>query len=417
MASPLYGLLFLACWRALRLRPGVPIARWSLTLIGITGAFAVAQLVHPELEHSLQRSAVAIDGGEIWRLATSFLVQGGGVFGVAFNLITLAVTAILAARAFSPVVGLVIYVLGGVGGNLLSLAFDFPDDAGSSLATMTLAMAAACATVPLDSLVGRVCVGALAVVAVGLLVLRDQHAIAAVLGAGSGVVLRRGVPDRIAAGATCWVGAVTFFIGQAVAEAGVSNHYSAVRNMVSDLGMVTCEPADVGAYHTDVCSPWHLAMNLGFAATGCALLAGTILLRPLLPPGRPAEVGAALLVAGGLGKIGAGLTPGDLYPIAHMAVAVFSGPAPTIGILIVGWSLRSSRPTFARITLICGATGVLGFALTAPATSAGWAGLAERIAMYPMVLWIIGTGVAILFEHQRTSRSTEPREADTNRPQ
>ncbi|KXP13053.1 hypothetical protein AXK57_02110 [Tsukamurella pulmonis] len=422
-----YGLLFLATWRILRLGPTPPTSRplWPAGLIALVVTGTAAQLLHPGLERSWERSASAIDGGELWRLGTSFLIQGGGAWGMGFNLLTLVITALLTSRVFHvrgrranggsdtgglpAALGPVVWVAGGVLGNLLALAFGFPDGAGSSLSTMTLAVTAAVASPQLWTRSGRITVGILAAVSVALLALHDEHAIAAALGAVLGLGLRRGAPDRIVAGAACWVGTAVFFIGQGVAMAGVTNGYNPVRHMVSDLGMIGCTPADVGEYHTDVCSPWHLAMNLGFVGTGAALLAGTVLLRPLLPPGRLAASGAILLGVGGLGKIGAGLTPGDLYPGAHMAVAIFSGPAPTIGVLLLGLSLRATRPVAARTAILCGAIGVGGFAATSVAMSAGWAGLAERVAMYPVILWVIGAGAALLVS--RRERRPVPRPA------
>ncbi|CAM3813036.1 DUF998 domain-containing protein [Tsukamurella ocularis] len=429
--SFLYGLLFLATWRILRLAPPAerPRPRWPTALIAVAVAGSAAQLLHPDLEHAWQRSASAIDGGELWRIGTSFVIQSGGAWGMGFNLITLVVTALLAARAFGgpargaggaggardtrgalpAALGPVVWIAGGVLGNLLALAFGFPDGAGSSLATMTLAVTAAVAAAPLSTRSGRVAIGVLAAAALVLLALHDEHAIAAVLGAILGVGLRwGGAPDRIVAGAACWAGAAAFFVGQGIAMAGVTNGYSPVRHMVSDLGMVGCAPADVGGYHTEVCSPWHLAMNLGFVATGAALLAGTFLLRPLLPPGRLAAAGAVLLGLGGLGKIGAGLTPGDLYPAAHMAVALLSGPAPTVGVLLLGLSLRATHPTAARAAVRCGTVGIGGFAATSVAMTSGWAGLAERVAMYPVIAWVIGAGVALLVSRRGRTPALRP---------
>ncbi|MET9328804.1 DUF998 domain-containing protein [Tsukamurella sp. NPDC003166] len=445
--SFLYGLLFLATWRILRLaipanaapphaaQPGRTAPRryqqrWPFALIAVAIAGSLAELLHPGLERSWQRSAAAIDHGELWRLVTSFLIQGGGLWGMGFNLITLVVTTVLGARVFGAGAGSAVWVAGGTVGNLLALALGFPDGAGSSLATMTLAVAAAVAAAPHRRRRGTgshpggdrgpnrsgrsaaVALTALAAVGLALVILRDEHAIAAVLGVGLGLALRRGASDRITVGAASWAGTSIFFVAQAIAMAGVTNGYNPIRHMVSDLGMVGCAPSDVGGYNTDVCSPWHLAMNLGFSATGVGLLVGTLLLWPLRPSGRVATAGAALILVGGLGKIGAGLTPGDVHPAAHMAVALFSGPAPTMGLVLLGWSLRSVRPVAARAALACGAVGIAGFAATTAAMDSGWAGLAERTAMYPVIVWVAGAGVALLAHRGRALRPTcvpEPR--------
>ncbi|TWS23502.1 rhomboid family intramembrane serine protease [Tsukamurella sputi] len=205
--SFLYGLLFLATWRILRLTPPADLSAdarrrwlWPVAIIAIVIAGSVAELLHPRLEQAWERSAAAIDRGELWRLVTSYLVQGGGVWGMAFNLITLVITALLAAQVFGRALGPAVWVVGGTVGNLLALTLGFPDGAGSSLATMTLAVAAAVTAAPLVTRSGRFALGVLAVVGPALVVLRDEHAIAVVLGGILGIVLlvsrrpRRQVP-------------------------------------------------------------------------------------------------------------------------------------------------------------------------------------------------------------------------------
>lgn len=195
--SFLYGLLFLATWRILRLTPPADLSAgarrrwlWPVAIIAIVIAGSVAELLHPRLERAWERSAAAIERGELWRLVTSYLVQGGGVWGMAFNLITLVVTALLAARVFGRALGPAVWVVGGTVGNLLALALGFPDGTGSSLATMTLAVAAAVTAAPLVTRSGRFALGVLAVVGLALVVLHDEHAIAVVLGGILGIVLR-----------------------------------------------------------------------------------------------------------------------------------------------------------------------------------------------------------------------------------
>ncbi|WEL94114.1 hypothetical protein P1N98_04215, partial [Tsukamurella tyrosinosolvens] len=89
--------------------------------------------------------------------------------------------------------------------------------------------------------------------------------------------------------------------------------------------------------------------------------------------------------------------------------AVFSGPAPTVGVLLLGLSLRATYRTAGRAAVLCGAVGIAGFAATSVAMTAGCAGLAERIAMYPVIAWVIGAGVALLVS--RRGRTPAPRPA------
>lgn len=62
---------------------------------------SLLQFAFPVLYRVLHSdSGLVMDHGQWWRPFPSFLVQDGGAPGTAFNLVTLAITAVLAIRAW-----------------------------------------------------------------------------------------------------------------------------------------------------------------------------------------------------------------------------------------------------------------------------------------------------------------------------
>lgn len=202
---------------------------------------------------------------------------------------------------------------------------------------------------------------------------------------------------RTMVGAACWIGTVVFFVGQAIAQAGVAMPYDMINNYVSDLGAVGCRTVSIGLYHADVCSPRHAFMNGGFALTGIGIILGTVLLRPVFPAGRLRSWGIVLLILGGAGKLIAGLAPEDLHPLAHMFGGVLSIPA-TFGILLLAGSLRSTDMWLSRFGTACAVVGLVGLVLSGLASQRILlgVGLAERIDAYPAIIWTIGAGLVLV---------------------
>jgi membrane associated rhomboid family serine protease len=111
----------------------------------VTAIPSVLQFFVTGLEPALMRDPAAIRSGEWWRLATSLVVQDGGVFGTLFNLAFLAVLGYLAERSLGPGRWLVLYAAGAVFGQAAGMLFADPG-AGNSIALCGLAagLAVAC---------------------------------------------------------------------------------------------------------------------------------------------------------------------------------------------------------------------------------------------------------------------------------
>ena len=72
----------------------------TLACFSVIAAFSVAQLmIAPGLLPLLMRDGSRVGSGQLWRLATSLLVQDGGWVGAAFNLAGLVAIGTVAERA------------------------------------------------------------------------------------------------------------------------------------------------------------------------------------------------------------------------------------------------------------------------------------------------------------------------------
>jgi len=187
-------------------------------------------------------------------------------------------------------------------------------------------------------------------------------------------------------GAILWLCCLQYFAAEAIAVAGWRGTYRFSRNFISDLGAAQC---DLGA----VCSPWHPLMNASFALQGALILAGALLVRPLLPRGRLGRLGLFLVGASGLGVFVVGLAPEDVSPSWHYLGAVENFLFCNAGAALLGAALFSRARIMGSISVAAGLTGLFGLAcLGAGAYFGLGVGGMERVTAYPFPLWIAGMG-------------------------
>lgn len=158
-----------------------PIATLLLALaIGIPTAL---QFRLPVLLGMLERDGARIAAGEWWRLVTALGVQDGGWGGSLFNLVSLLLVGTVAERWWGSRRWLVIFWVGGIVSEGVALAWQ-PVGAGNSVANFSLA-----ASVAVGCLANRpprpiLAPAILALGAdLGLLLLKDIHGAAALVGA------------------------------------------------------------------------------------------------------------------------------------------------------------------------------------------------------------------------------------------
>jgi hypothetical protein len=104
LSSGLYVVMFVLALKAAGRLPHRDPGLWpAAALWGLVAVPSLLQFAFPAVYDVLHRdSALVRDGGQWWRPYTSFLVQDGGVSGTAFNLVTLAVVALVAMRVWGP---------------------------------------------------------------------------------------------------------------------------------------------------------------------------------------------------------------------------------------------------------------------------------------------------------------------------
>lgn len=167
----------------------------SVVLWLVVALPALVQMWVPSLLGVLGRDWGAISSGQLWRLLTSVVVQDGGVGGTLFGLLSLAAVLYGAEGCWSAPRIWVVFWAGALGSNLVVGPWLAPVGAGDSMATLLLACALVSQVVVAVRPPGIRPMAALLLVGCCLLVVaRDYHAVACVIGLAAGVSL--GVVDR-----------------------------------------------------------------------------------------------------------------------------------------------------------------------------------------------------------------------------
>ncbi|GLZ78623.1 hypothetical protein Afil01_34300 [Actinorhabdospora filicis] len=200
-------------------------------------------------------------------------------------------------------------------------------------------------------------------------------------------------PSRARFAAYAWILLVLFFVVQAIAQAASTAPYSFTGQFVSDLGNTACGPWE---YFTDgsvveICSPAHGLVNASFALSGILLAAGTLLAWRSWPARRAVTVAKVLLVVAGTGWVVVSLAPENENLTAHGLGAMMMLAGGSAAMILLGASLRqwwtlAAGVIAAAATVLTLAQAYLGLGL----------GVMERLAVFPLLLWAIGTGVTRL---------------------
>ena len=217
------------------------------------------------------------------------------------------------------------------------------------------------------------------------------------------------------AGAFCWFACLQFFVAEAAAALGWPGHYSYRDNYISDLGAAACGRA---------CSPCHALMNASFLTQGVLIAAGALLLPRRFSPGFTGVLARIALVFAALGVATVGIAPEDLNMNVHLMGARAHFLASTLAMLLWGVSLVFHRRTVSRLPRALQRPGpaLLGFAVAAfgdvllvfgnaHTSVVLGGGTIERLAAYPLPLWLAWTGAAagLTLLRSRQSRSLERR--------
>jgi hypothetical membrane protein len=186
-------------------------------------------------------------------------------------------------------------------------------------------------------------------------------------------------------GPVLWLCCFQFFVAEQIARLGWTGHYSMARDYISDLGAAR--------------SPLHWVMNGSFILQGLLIFFGALWVRgfPRLP--------RILFAIAGIGVLVVGLFPEDGNARRHVAGAVVHFVGGNLAMIVSGlvWLCRSGRSPEARwkgwITIALGSVGLLATIALGFRQSPAWTwdtGTVERMAAYPLPLWLTWTGYRLL---------------------
>jgi hypothetical membrane protein len=216
------------------------------------------------------------------------------------------------------------------------------------------------------------------------------------IGCPRGIRVLEGRQVRVRIGYSAWiVGVVQFFVIHVIAESAWARPYSWARNNISDLGNAHCalqsEPEP-----RYICSPEHSLMNDSFVALGVLLVVGAALTGgSLWRRSRTAAVSRLLLACAGAGFVLAGLAPSDVDENQHALGALLIMAAGNIGLVLTGFALAEHVAAPLRWgTSLLGVTAITAFGLFLAQHYLGLGmGGMERVAAFPLLLWVLAVGI------------------------
>lgn len=208
-----------------------------------------------------------------------------------------------------------------------------------------------------------------------------------------------GQASSIRAGAIAWIVAVQFFVTQVVVASAWSRPFSLRLDYISDLGNTACGPYPAGGTHL-VCSPWHAAMNLSFIVLGITMIVGARLTRSVFPAGWVRRVAVSLFAMAGVGVILVGIYPENTDNARHVMGAGLNFVAGNIAMIVYGLALAQQPHRHRRLMQFSIFAGTLGMLATLLFVTGQFMGIGlggmERVAAYPMTVWQIVAGIALL---------------------
>ncbi|WP_412538556.1 DUF998 domain-containing protein [Longispora sp. K20-0274] len=212
------------------------------------------------------------------------------------------------------------------------------------------------------------------------------------------VVDRADSRGSVLVGAGAWALVVQYFVVLVVVRSAWSTPYSWARNAISDLGAAEC-----GAFGgRQVCSPWHVAANVSWVITGLLIVVGAVLVRGAFPPGRLPRVGLALIAISGASFVVVGFSPEDTRAVTHTTAALATIALGEIALVVLGLALRGRRPLVGWTGITFGVVAMIALAcMLARVGGHGLFGLWERIAAFPILIWLILCGTWLLGERLR----------------
>jgi hypothetical membrane protein len=188
-------------------------------------------------------------------------------------------------------------------------------------------------------------------------------------------------PNRLRWGACAWLLTLQFFVVEAVAQSRYAESYSRSDDVISALGA-----ADSAARQL---------MNASFVVQGALILAGALLLRPVLLRGA-AQVAPVLLGAAAVGVLLVGVFPTDGNATMHGVGAVLYLVGGGLGLIALAYAVRPRSEALGSLLALLGLVGtaVTVFFLTGVTSYLGEGGT-ERVAAYVLPIGLALAGAAL----------------------
>ena len=150
-------------------------------------------------------------------------------------------------------------------------------------------------------------------------------------------------------------------------------------NWISDLGSAN--------------SPLHWVMNSSFVLQGVLISVGAILMRRLFPAKWSFRIALLLFLVSGLGVLVVGLVPEDRNAHVHQLAATVHLVAGNLAMILIGVAMiaGATRARFrGSISLLAGLLGLTALVLLGLGEKE--VGTFERLAAYPLTLWLTWMG-------------------------
>lgn len=209
--------------------------------------------------------------------------------------------------------------------------------------------------------------------------------------------------------ALLWASSVQFFIVQIAVALTWATPYNLSTRYISDLGNTACAP-----YPHDsvilVCSPGHAWMNASFVLLGLTMTTGGILVSGAFQRRWSRAVGLGLIALAGVGVFLVGLFPENENIGMHAFGAGINFICGNSGMIVLGSTglVGPANRVFNRTTTGMGVIGLLGTALFVSGSFLGIGpGGMERVAAYPLTVWLSVAGLVLLLRHSSLSSATE----------
>ncbi|MFD5424439.1 DUF998 domain-containing protein [Streptomyces sp. NPDC127084] len=198
---------------------------------------------------------------------------------------------------------------------------------------------------------------------------------------------------RVMIGGLAWIAVVQIFLIDTVVAARWFPDYRLRRDPISALGITHCGRIN-GVWG---CSSWHEASDIAWMISGICLIIGAWCNISFFRPTLWRNAGLSAAAISGAGLVSTALNPLNERVAPHLVSAGFSIAFGGMGAFFLGLVfLRRGDRRWGATGIVCGIVSLIaGLGIRVDALRP-LQGMYERVAIWPNIAWIIGTGIIIL---------------------